>query len=395
MKINRVIWIILDSVGIGELPDAKEYGDAGSDTIGNISKVYRRLELPNMRKLGLGNIDGINGVQPVDSPIGCYGKSRELSNGKDTTTGHWEMTGIYRPVGFKTYPDGFPDEVIDAFVRDNNLPGILANKPASGTAIIEELGKEHMETRKPIVYTSADSVFQIACHKDVYSLDELYKMCESARTILNEKYETARVIARPFIGEPGNYERTSERRDYSVLPPKNNLLVYMKEAGKNVVGVGKIEDIFCQEGITHAIHTKSNEDGMDVTLQCMKNFDKGLIFTNLVDFDSKWGHRNDPKGYGDGLEAFDKRLGELLEVLEENDLLIINADHGCDPTTESTDHSREYIPLLVYNKQMKQSMNLGERESFADIGQTLAEVFEVKMLDIGKSFYGEVAECIV
>ncbi len=395
MKINRAIWIVLDSVGIGELPDAGKYGDEGSDTIGNISKVYRTLELPNMRKLGLGNIKGIKGVMPVTNPVGAYGKSRELSNGKDTTTGHWEMTGIYRPVGFRTYPDGFPEEVIDAFVKENNLPGILANRPASGTAIIEELGRKHMETRKPIVYTSADSVFQIACHKDVYSIDELYKMCESARAILNEKYETARVIARPFTGEQGKYERTSERRDYSVLPPKNNLLTYMKESGQNVVGVGKIEDIFCQEGITYAIHTKSNDDGMNVTLQCMKDFDKGLIFTNLVDFDSKWGHRNDPAGYGDGLESFDKRLGELLEVLKEDDLLIINADHGCDPTTASTDHSREYIPILVYNKLMKKAVDLGERESFADIGQTLAEIFGVKKLDIGKSFFEEVSECII
>ncbi len=393
-KINRVIWIILDSVGIGELPDAANYGDVGSDTIGNIYKVYRELDLPNMRKLGLGNINGINGVKPIDKPVGAYGKSKEMSNGKDTTTGHWEMTGIYRPVGFRTYPDGFPDEVIDAFVKDNNLPGILANRPASGTAILEELGEEHRKTKKPIVYTSADSVFQIACHKDVYSIEELYKMCESARRILNEKYETARVIARPFVGEPGRYERTSERRDYSVLPPKNNLLNYMKNSGQNVVAVGKIEDIFCGEGVTHAIHTKSNEDGMDVTLKCMEEFNEGLIFTNLVDFDSKWGHRNDPVGYGNGLEAFDKRLAEVLEAMNEQDLLIINADHGCDPTTESTDHSREYIPILVYNKQMKHSLNLGERETFADIGQTLCEIFGVKSLDIGKSFLEEVLQCI-
>lgn len=393
-KIKRVIWIVLDSVGIGELPDAAEYGDAGSDTVGNISKRYRKLELPNLRKLGFGNINGIKGVEAVENPIGIYGKSRELSKGKDTTTGHWEMTGIYRPVGFKTYPEGFPKEVIDAFVKENNLKGVLGNKPASGTVILEELGEEHIRTGKPIVYTSADSVFQIACHTDVFSNAELYKLCESARGILNEKYETARVIARPFTGDKGNFVRTSDRRDFSVLPPENNLLVYLKENGNNVVGVGKIEDIFCKEGITAAIHTKDNEDGMDVTLKCMKEYEEGLIFTNLVDFDSKWGHRNDPKGYGDGLEAFDKRLGELLALLEEDDLLIINADHGCDPTTESTDHSREYIPLLVYNKRMKCSVNLGERESFADIGQTLAELFKVKTLDIGKSFYREVMECM-
>lgn len=393
-RINRVIWIILDSVGIGELPDADKYGDKGSDTIGNIVKMYRKLELPNMRKLGLGNIDGIKGIEPEEKPFGAYGKSKELSNGKDTTTGHWEMAGVYRPVGFKTYPEGFPKEVIDKFVEENHLSGILANYPASGTTIIEELGEEHIRTKKPIIYTSADSVFQIACHKDVYSIEELYKLCESARKILDNKYETARVIARPFTGKKGAYERTSERRDYSVLPPSNNLLVYMKDAGKNVVGVGKIEDIFCGQGITDAIHTKSNEDGMDVTFECMKKYDNGLIFTNLVDFDSKWGHRNDPKGYGDGLEAFDIRLGQLLEKLNEDDLLIINADHGCDPTTESTDHSREYIPLLVYSKQMKEPVNLGVRETFADIGQTIAEIFGVKKLDIGNSFLMEVLKCM-
>jgi len=393
-EINRVIWIVLDSVGVGELPDAGEYGDEGSDTIGNISKVYRELELPNLRKLGLGNIDGINGVKPVEKPMGIYCKSKELSNGKDTTTGHWEMTGIYRPVGFKTYPNGFDDEIIGEFIKENNLPGILANYPASGTKIIEELGEEHIKTKKPIIYTSADSVFQIACHTDVYSLDELYKMCESAREILNRRTETARVIARPFIGEPGAFTRTSDRRDYSVMPPMNNLLVYMKENGENVVGVGKIEDIFCKVGVTKAIHTKDNEDGMDVTLSCMNEYKEGLIFTNLVDFDSKWGHRNDPKGYGDGLEAFDIRLGQLLEGLTDSDLLIINADHGCDPTTESTDHSREYVPVLVYNKLMKNGMNLHIRNSFADIGQTIVEIFDVNSLDVGQSFYGEVLKCM-
>lgn len=256
------------------------------------------------------------------------------------------------------------------------------------------MGEEHIKTKKPIIYTSADSVFQIACHTDVYSLDELYKMCESAREILNRRTETARVIARPFIGEPGAFTRTSDRRDYSVMPPMNNLLVYMKENGENVVGVGKIEDIFCKVGVTKAIHTKDNEDGMDVTLSCMNEYKEGLIFTNLVDFDSKWGHRNDPKGYGDGLEAFDIRLGQLLEELTDSDLLIINADHGCDPTTESTDHSREYVPVLVYNKLMKNGMNLHIRNSFADIGQTIAEIFDVNSLDVGQSFYGEVLKCM-
>ncbi len=392
--INRVIWIVLDSVGVGELPDAIDYGDVGSNTIGNISKVYRKLELPNMRKLGLGNIDGIIGVEDVPEPIGLYGKSMELSNGKDTTTGHWEMTGVYRPVGFATYPEGFSEEVIDEFIKENNLPGILCNKPASGTVILEELGEEHIRTKKPIVYTSADSVFQVACHMDVYSIEELYAMCESARKILNRRCETARVIARPFIGRKGAFERTSDRRDYSVLPPKNNLLTYMKDDGQNVIAVGKIEDIFCGEGITYAVHTKSNDDGINVTIECMKKFDKGLIFTNLVDFDSKWGHRNDPKGYGDGLEAFDVRLIDIINSMNENDLLIINADHGCDPTTISTDHSREYVPILVYCKQMNKGANIGIRKTFSDIGQTLAELFKVKKLDIGESFLSEVKKCI-
>ncbi len=393
-EIKRVIWIILDSVGIGELPDADKYGDAGSDTLGNICKVYRNLELPNLRSLGLGNIEGVKGVLPAKEPMGIFGKSKEMSNGKDTTTGHWEMTGIYRPVGFATYPEGFSEEVIEEFINENRLPGILANKPASGTAILEELGEEHIRTGKPIIYTSADSVFQIACHTDVYSLEKLYKMCESARAILNEKCETARVIARPFTGTKGAYVRTSDRRDYSVMPPENNLLSYLKTDGHNVVAVGKIEDIFCKQGITHAVHTKSNDDGMNVTLQCMRDFDTGLIFTNLVDFDSKWGHRNDPEGYGNGLEAFDLRLKDVLDELREEDLLIINSDHGCDPTTPSTDHSREYIPVLAYCKQMQRGANIGERATFSDIGQTLAEIFNVKRLDIGTSFYEEVQKCI-
>lgn len=384
-NIKRVIWIILDSVGVGELPDAAEYGDEGSDTLGNISKNYGELRLPNLRMLGLGNIDGINGVTGVENPIGAFGKSKEMSAGKDTTTGHWEMTGIYRPVAFRTYKDGFPMEVIEKFIEDNHLPGILGNIPASGTKIIEDMGEEHIKSRKPIVYTSADSVFQIACHTDVYSLEELYKMCESARKILNEKYETARVIARPFAGNKGEFYRTPDRRDYSVLPPKNNLLSYLKNEGITVMAVGKIEDIFCKVGITDAIHTKSNADGMKVTMECMNNIKEGLIFTNLVDFDSKWGHRNDVEGYAKGLEEFDEMLGGLLEKLGEEDLLIINADHGCDPTTESTDHSREYIPLIFYSKSMKCGKNIGIRHTFADIGQTIAKIFGVKSLDIGEA----------
>ena len=388
-KIKRVIWIILDSVGMGELPDANEFDDLGTNTIGHVSEKHNGLKVPNMVKIGLGNINGIKGIEYNDNPIGCYGKMAEISNGKDTTVGHWEMIGIYSPMRLPTYPNGFPDNIIDEFIKEGNIPGILGNKVASGTEIIEELGKEHIRTRKPIVYTSADSVFQIACHEDVYPIDELYRLCNTARKLLKGKDEVARVIARPFKGET-TFTRTANRRDFSKMPDKNNLLVKMKAARMNVAAVGKIEDIFAGEGITDAVHTKDNMDGMEKTLEYMDKIDSGLIFTNLVEFDSKWGHRNDYKGYAIGLEEFDAKLVDVMNKLRDDDMLVINADHGCDPTTKGTDHTREYVPLLVYGKKLKKNVNLGIRSTFADVGQTIAEIMGVEKLNIGNSFLDKI-----
>lgn len=387
--INRVIWIILDSVGMGELPDAADFGDVGTNTLAHVAAKHGGLEVPNMVRIGLGNIDGILGIDKESRPIGAYGRMNEMSNGKDTTIGHWEMIGIYSPVRFPTYPHGFPEDIINDFIKKTGVTGILGNKVASGTEIIKELGEVHIRTRKPIIYTSADSVFQIACHEDIYSPEQLYKLCEIAREILTGKDEVARVIARPFIGED-KFERTENRRDFSIKPNPENLLVKMQERGLNVIGVGKIEDIFAGVGITEAVHTKDNADGMNLTIQYIEKENKGLIFTNLVEFDSKWGHRNDYDGYAIGLEEFDKELGKLLEVLKDDDLLIINADHGCDPTTKGTDHTREYVPLLVYGKKLKRSVNLGTRETFADVGQTIADIFKLGKLPIGKSFLSKI-----
>ncbi len=384
---RRVIWIVLDSVGMGELPDAAAYGDAGSNTLGNIAKTVG-LKLPNMRSLGLGNIDGMEGIDPVDNPKGCYGRLAEVSKGKDTTTGHWEMVGIISEKPFPTYPDGFPQDVIDAFCKVAGVKGVLGNCVASGTKIIEELGEEHLRTGYPIVYTSADSVFQIACHESIYPPEKLYEICEAARELLCGEHAVGRVIARPFIGNNSNdFTRTSNRRDFSLKPPKNNLLVKLNDNNVPVWAVGKIEDIFCGEGITEAVHIKDNNDGLDKTIEYMENIEGGLIFTNLVEFDSVWGHRNDPEGYAKGLEAFDERLPEMLDRLKEEDMLIITADHGCDPTTESTDHSREYVPVLFYGKNLQNNINLGTGATFASIGQTVAEYLGIgKVLAAGESF---------
>lgn len=382
---KQVIWIVLDSVGMGELPDAGKFGDIGSNTLGNIAKAAG-LSLPNMRKLGLGNIEGMVGIEPIEAPIGCYGRLAELSNGKDTTTGHWEMAGIYSKQGFPVYSNGFPKEVIEQFKKEANVEGVLGNCAASGTEIIERLGMEHERTKYPIVYTSADSVFQIACHKSVYPVEELYQMCEKARKILTGKDAVARVIARPFEGYKGQYSRTAERKDFSLQPPSDHLLERIKEKGLIVAAVGKIEDIFAGKGITDAVHTKDNMDGVRKTIQYMKRETEGLIFTNLVEFDMKWGHRNDVYGYAKGLEEFDAVLPDILEAMEEEDILVLTADHGCDPTTPSTDHSREYVPVLFYGKKLKQNVNLGTGKSFADIGQTVAEFFGLMPLAIGESF---------
>lgn len=389
--INRVIWIVLDSVGMGELPDADRFGDVGSNTLGNISAKMGGLKLPNMVSLGLGNIEGMKNIDKTDAPKGAFARLAEASNGKDTTIGHWEMIGIYSPQAFPTYPDGFPKDVIDEFIKRTKVPGILGNCTASGTEIIERLGDEHVKTKCPIIYTSADSVFQIACHEDVYSVEELWEMCKIAREMLTGEHALARVIARPFVGESGNYTRTANRRDFSWLPDEDNLLVRMKDAGLDVIGVGKIEDIFAGVGITEAVHTKDNMDGVDKTLEYMKKDNRGLIFTNLVEFDSKWGHRNDYVGYAKGLEEFDVRLEEIINNMKDDDMLVITADHGCDPTmTQSTDHSREYVPMLMYGKQIKDGIDLKTGDNHANIGQTIAEIFGLKPLVIGDSYLKDI-----
>jgi len=388
--IERVIWIILDSVGIGELPDAAQFGDEGSNTLENIAKVTK-LDLPNLYKLGLGNIDGVKHLEKVTNPEGIYGKMAEMSNGKDTTIGHWEMTGVYSPNPLPTYPNGFPREIIDPFEEQTGRK-ILANKPASGTQIIDELGEEHMNTGKLIVYTSADSVFQIAAHEEIVPIEELYRYCDIARALLVGEHAVARVIARPFVGKPGSFKRTSNRRDFSLLPPHKTILDLMKDAGHSVIGIGKIEDIFCGQGLTEAIHTKDNMDGVDQTLKYMKQNKKGLIFTNLVEFDSSWGHRNDVQAYAKGLMDFDKRLVEIMNEMNDTDILFINADHGCDPTTESTDHSREYVPFIAWGKALKEGVNIGVRKTFADVGQTITDIFELQKLPIGESFYKDIVK---
>lgn len=385
--INRVIWIILDSVGMGELPDAARFHDEGSNTLGNLAKAVGGLSIPNLRKLGIGNIDGMKNIPPVDVPKGCYGRLGEISDGKDTTTGHWEMIGIYSKQAFPTYPEGFPEEILEEFKSKTNMKGILGNCAASGTEIIKQLGAEHIKTGYPIIYTSADSVFQIACHEEIYSPKQLYQMCETAREILKGEHAVARVIARPFLGKEGEFVRTANRRDFSLKPSEDNLLVRMKNAEFDVIAVGKIEDIFDKVGITEAVHTKDNMDGVQKTIQYMEQENRGIIFTNLVEFDMKWGHRNDIAGYAKGLEEFDKVLPDIIKAMKEDDLLIINADHGCDPTTLSTDHSREYVPLLLYGKGLKENINLKTGKTFANIGQTIADIFQVPALNIGESYW--------
>jgi phosphopentomutase len=391
MKIKRVNIIVLDSVGIGALPDAADFGDEGAATLQNTAKAVGGLKLPNLESFGLGNIAEIEGVAKVDKSKAAFAKMAEESNGKDTTTGHWEIAGIISKDPFRTYPDGFPAEVMDQFHQAIGRES-LANKPASGTVIIEELGEEHMKTGKPIVYTSADSVFQIAAHEDIISIPELYEMCEKAREILQGEHAVARVIARPFVGEPGNFERTANRKDYSLTPPEKTVLNHLKDAGHKVMAVGKIENIYAGEGITDAVHTKSNMDGVDKTLDYLKNEKEGLIFTNLVDFDSKYGHRRNPQAYAEALESFDTRLPEIMEQLNKEDLLIIIADHGCDPTYKGTDHTREYVPLLVYGEQVTAGTELGVRETFSDIAATLSEVFGVEGTGNGTSFLEEIVK---
>jgi phosphopentomutase len=382
---HRVIWLVLDSVGIGAMPDAPAYGDEGSDTIGNIARRHK-LQLPNLRRLGLGNIKPLAGVPPAEHPAGAYGKCCLASPGKDTTTGHWEMAGIILEKPFPIYPHGFPSDVIHLFeVRTGRRT--LGNKPASGTEIIQELGEEHMRTGSLIVYTSADSVFQIAAHESVVPVSELYDICEIARDILQGPNEVGRVIARPFTGRPGEFVRTANRHDYAVPPPPGMLLDRLAQQKIPVYAIGKISDIFLGRGITQSSKTKNNAEGMERTAGAMKEQLEGLIFVNLMDFDQQYGHRNDVRGYAAALETVDTWLPSL--DLRNDDLLILTADHGCDPTTPSTDHSREYTPLLLYGSKVESATNLDTRGTLADIGQTVAENFGTSIA-AGRSFLREI-----
>ena len=383
MSFGRVIWIVLDSVGIGEMPDAAEYGDAGSDTLGHIVQ-SRKLHLNNLCRLGLGNIRPLDRLPPDPAPKGAYGKCTLASPGKDTTTGHWEMAGIHLTKPFPVYPHGFPREVMEEFERRIGR-ATLGNKAASGTEIIEELGEEHMRTGSPIVYTSADSVFQVAAHEEVIPLFELYKICDTAREILRGKHEVGRVIARPFIGSPGAFTRTPNRHDYAVPPPKGMLLDKLQERNVEVFAVGKIFDVFLGRGIRDYEKTKSNADGMEKTLQAMNSFPAGLIFVNLVDFDQNYGHRNDVEGYARALEAVDDWLPSLDARLTPDDLVILTADHGCDPTWRGTDHTRERVPIIAYGPGLR-SRDIGIRTTYADIGETIARHLRIPAGAHGRSF---------
>ncbi len=387
--INRAVLIVLDSVGVGELPDAAEYGDAGSNTVKNIYKSIKNFSLPNLEKLGLLNIDGFEDLKKSDEYIGTVAKCNEKSKGKDTTTGHWEISGLVLDNPFPTYPDGFPEDIIKEFEKRTGRKTI-GNYPASGTEIIKVLGKEHVDTGSLIVYTSADSVFQIAAHEEVVPLEELYKICTIARELLQGKHGVGRVIARPFTGTEGNYTRTENRKDFSLVPPKNTLLDYVKNSGMEVFAIGKIEDIFVNKGITRSNHTHNNEEGIEATIEAIKEDFKGLIFTNLVDFDMIYGHRNNVQGYADALKYFDDKLPEIMDNLKDDDVLIITADHGCDPTTESTDHSREYIPLIFSGKNIRGNNNLGVLNTYASIGKTILHMLNIENSIEGNSVLGNI-----
>jgi phosphopentomutase len=387
MAFRRVVWIVLDSLGIGEMPDAADYGDAGSDTLGNLARV-RPLRLPNFCRLGLANIKPIEGLAPADAPLAAYGRCALASPGKDTTTGHWEMAGIHLDKPFPLYPNGFPAGIIHEFETRIGR-GTLGNVAASGTEIIKQLGAEHIRTGSPIIYTSADSVFQIAAHEDVIPLWELYKICETAREILRGPHEVGRVIARPFEGEEPDFKRTANRKDYAVPPPRGMLLDVLSERGVFVHSIGKIFDVFLGRGINVFDKTKNNADGMASTLEALDDTPEGLIFANLVDFDQLYGHRNDPEGYARALEEVDEWIPSLLDKLAQDDLLVFTADHGCDPTTASTDHSREYVPLVVFGKQVRRGVNLGTRGSLSDIGQTVAANFSTR-IPRGASFLDDI-----
>ncbi len=381
---NRIALVVLDGAGIGEMPDAPEWGDTGSDTFGHVL-ASRQVNLPNLRRYGLGNIRPLQSVPPAEHPEGSYGRCASRSNGKDTTTGHWEMAGIILDQAFPTYPNGFPPSVIDHFIKETGVPGILGNIPASGTEIIKDLGAEHVRTGKPIVYTSADSVFQIAAHEQVIPLPKLYGICETARRLLDGEHEVGRVIARPFLGEPGAFYRTENRHDYAVPPPRENLLVSLADEDLDVVCIGKIASIYDSSGVTEDLTAKNNEQSINQTIHALQQNSRGLIFSNLVDFDMLYGHRRDTEGFAKALEHFDSRLPEIENAMRDDDVIMITADHGNDPTFPGSDHTREYAPLLVYGKNARGGINLGSRASLADIGQTIANNFGLR-LTAGESF---------
>ncbi len=386
---NKIHVVVMDSVGIGEAPDAANFGDVGSHTLGHIAEKMNGLTMPVMESMGLANIEPLQGMQATNEPKAYYGKMQEASVGKDTMTGHWEIMGLNIDKPFKVYPDGFPAELI-AELEKRTGRKVLCNQPASGTQVIEDFGKEHMETGAIIVYTSADPVLQIAAHEEIIPLDELYKICEIARELtLQPEYLVGRVIARPFIGTPGNFSRTSNRHDYALKPFGRTTMNVLKDAGLDVIAIGKISDIFNGEGVTDAVRTKNNSDGMDKFAEVVGRDFHGMSFLNLVDFDANFGHRRDPLGYGQALEEFDARLPEITSAMSEDDLLIITADHGNDPTFHGTDHTREYVPLIVYSPRFNGGAELELRDTFADIAATVAENFQVEAPAFGKSFLQE------
>lgn len=387
---KRVFLIVMDSVGIGEAPDAEKFNDLGADTLGHIADHMNGLYMPNMEKLGLSNIREIKGVTKQQNPNAHFTKMQEASNGKDTMTGHWEIMGLHIEQPFRTFPDGFPTELVQALETKSGRK-IIGNKPASGTEILDELGKEHMDTGALIVYTSADSVLQIAAHEEVVPLEEQYRICEIARELtLDEKYMVGRVIARPFVGTPGTFQRTSNRHDYALKPFARTVMNELKDSNYDVIALGKISDIYDGEGVTEAVRTVDNEDGMTKIVESMDKDFRGISFLNLVDFDAKYGHRRDPEGYGKALEAYDARLPEVLTKMNDDDLLLITADHGNDPVHEGTDHTREFVPLLAYHKNMEIGSRIKERETFADIGATIADNFNITLPEHGTSFLKEI-----
>ena len=383
---NRIHLVVMDSVGIGESPDASAFGDEGADTLGHIAEKMNGLSMPNLENMGLSNIRAIQGVKAVEAPLAHFGKMQEASVGKDTMTGHWEIMGLNITQPFKVYPNGFPDELVHA-LEEKTGRKVIGNKPASGTEILDELGQEHMETGAIIVYTSADPVLQIAAHEDIIPLEELYKICEIARELtLDPKYLVGRIIARPFIGQPGEFKRTTNRHDYALKPFERTVMNELKDAKFDVIAIGKISDIYNDEGVTESLRTKDNMDGMDKLAEVVNKDFEGISFLNLVDFDALYGHRRDPIGYGEALEAFDRRLPEVLNAMTTDDLLIITADHGNDPTFPGTDHTREFVPVLAFSPRFTVGKELPQSETFADIGATIAENFNVSMPKYGRSF---------